>query len=184
LRALCVVPEMARKGVELSALPCALQRIEAALSSDLTLTEPHRSSCPPVPEAPPEDKHRPEVKPLWLAECAALSDSHGVLVLGPTLSGSLEPWKLSLVSASATAESNDLVLKTVPSSMADGKSALYVSLALHDNFKLSKVSRLSEPLDRDGSVVFLSEASTFGYAAAGAICDEANKGLFEHCVTA
>lgn len=58
------------------------------------------------------------------------------------------------------------MFKTVPSSMGDGKSALYVSLALHDNFKLSKVSRLSEPLDRDGSVVFLSEASTFGSAAA------------------
>lgn len=53
-------------------------------SRDLTLTEPDRSSCRRFAKRPLEDKHRPEVKSLWLVECAELSDSDGVLVLGPT----------------------------------------------------------------------------------------------------
>jgi hypothetical protein len=195
LRALYVVPEMATKGVEFHSLYCAFLRVKTLRNHESNPTAEELSRCPPAPTATHrQDKRRPPVRLLSLPECAppqegdgALKRSPTLLVLGPNLSGSLDSVRrrfarltrggddkgalsLCLVSASATAPSNAKVFDSLPQGIGDGANGQYHTLALTDEHKLDKVDQLAQTLPLRGAVVFLSEASTFGYAAAEAVC--------------
>jgi hypothetical protein len=198
VRALYVVPEMATKGVEFHSLYCAFQRVKTLRNHESNPTAEELSRCPPAPTATHrQDKRRPPVRLLSLPECAppqeadgALKRSPTLLVLGPNLSGSLDSVRrrfarltrgvddkgalsLCLVSASATAPTNAKMFESLPQSLGDGANGQYHTLALTDEHKLDKVDQLARTLPFRGAVVFLSEASTFGYAAAEAVCTRA-----------